>query len=103
MDPFTALGVAAAALQFFDFSRTLLKEYKNQRGDIEALTQHSFQKATEDLLACIERLQKAAPSPKRLGLEAWEEHEKVKLSSFHHLTSRDKGSSVFGFGTIGWC
>ncbi|KAH8761589.1 hypothetical protein F5883DRAFT_562441 [Diaporthe sp. PMI_573] len=75
MDPFTALGVAAAALQFFDFSRSLLKEYKNQRGDIEALTQHSFQKATEDLLACTERMKKAAPSSK-LGVEEWEEHEK---------------------------
>lgn len=87
MDPFTALGVAAAALQFFDFSRSLLKEYKNQRGDIDALTQHSFQKATDDLLDCIEQMKKATPSPKTLDVEPWEEHEKVTFSSFHYFTS----------------
>lgn len=92
MDSFTALGVAAAALQFFDFSRSLLREYKNQRGDTKALTQESFQNAIEDLLDCTERMKKAFS--KTLGMAGWEEHEKVKFRSFHYSAPSGTGGQM---------
>lgn len=77
MDPFTALGVAASALQFFDFSRSLLKEYQKQTDRAEYLTRESFQKATEDLVSCMERMEHAASTRAKNETGEWTQHEEV--------------------------
>lgn len=69
MDPFTALGVAASAVQFFDFSRVLLKEYQGQRDMARSLTHESFRKATEDLSSCIRRMSRTTTSSSKTNME----------------------------------
>jgi hypothetical protein len=56
MDPFTALGVAAAAVQFFDFTAKLFREYRQQRGHARVITEEAFEAAARDLKQWIDAL-----------------------------------------------
>ncbi|KAI2613308.1 hypothetical protein GGR54DRAFT_332208 [Hypoxylon sp. NC1633] len=59
MDPFTALSVAAAAVQFFDFARTLLTEYRERRNLAHSDKSEPFEQATEDLEQWISILKRS--------------------------------------------
>jgi hypothetical protein len=61
MDPFTAIGVAAAALQFFDVARDVLREYRTRRERSQKLTRDSFEKTTQDLMSCMEAMRRTTP------------------------------------------
>ncbi|KAH7176878.1 hypothetical protein EDB81DRAFT_875669 [Dactylonectria macrodidyma] len=58
MDPFTALSVAAAAIQFFEFAKGLLKGYQERQDGARRLTEESFNVATEDLAVWVATLGK---------------------------------------------
>ncbi|KAI8628773.1 hypothetical protein F5Y19DRAFT_465067 [Xylariaceae sp. FL1651] len=54
MDPFTALGVAASAVQFFEFTRGL-KEMSARRASVAPLTTETFETTTRDLLTYMNK------------------------------------------------
>ncbi|KAI0377441.1 hypothetical protein F5Y04DRAFT_264275 [Hypomontagnella monticulosa] len=60
MEPLSALGIAAAAVQFFDFTRNVFKEYKDlrqpNRGEAR-LSRETLDKATKELKNLSLRLQ----------------------------------------------
>jgi hypothetical protein len=63
MDPLSVLGVAAAAVEFFNFSRSILKDYGEIRREGELLTSSTFEKTTTDLVelnAALQRLPRIA-------------------------------------------
>jgi hypothetical protein len=59
MDPLSALGVAAAAIQLFEFTRTIFKEYRglqNSGGESGHWTQYTIDKTTRELRSLALRL-----------------------------------------------
>ncbi|KAI1264064.1 hypothetical protein F5Y18DRAFT_95048 [Xylariaceae sp. FL1019] len=50
MDPITALNIAAAVVQFIDFTSQLLKDYGEIRQSGQPLTYEAFEQTTNDLL-----------------------------------------------------
>ena len=50
MDPFNALSIAAAVVQFVDFTTGLLKDYREIRQAGQPLTFEAFEQVTNDLL-----------------------------------------------------
>jgi hypothetical protein len=57
MDPFVALGVAAASLQFFEFTRSLLKEVNTRLEKAQPLTVETLETTTRDFMTYMELLQ----------------------------------------------
>ncbi|KAK8040089.1 hypothetical protein PG993_008500 [Apiospora rasikravindrae] len=72
MEPATALGVAAAATQFFDIARNLVKQYQDSRQP--PVSQAAFKKAAVDLQA-LSTTFKERPEPPRERTNSIHEHQ----------------------------
>lgn len=80
MDPFSALSIAAAVIQFVDFTSALLKEYKEIRQAGQPLTFEAFEQTSNDILKLNESLKNSTKSrylPKTAELA---EHELVRAA-----------------------
>ncbi|KAK8093458.1 hypothetical protein PG997_000143 [Apiospora hydei] len=74
MEPATALGVAAAATQFFDIARNLVKQYQDSRQP--PVSQAAFKKAAVDLQKLSSTF-KERPEPPRDNTNSVHEHQKA--------------------------
>ncbi|KAK7949299.1 uncharacterized protein PG986_010185 [Apiospora aurea] len=74
MEPATALGVAAAATQFFDIARNLVKQYQDSRQP--PVSQAAFKKAAVDLQKLSSTF-KERPKPPRENTNSVHEHQKA--------------------------
>ncbi|KAK8862828.1 hypothetical protein PGQ11_009063 [Apiospora arundinis] len=72
MEPTTALGVAAAATQFFDIARNLIREYQDSRQP--PVSQTAFKNTAVDLRALSSTF-KTRPQPPRDVLNPVNEHQ----------------------------
>lgn len=87
MDPFTALGVAAAAVQFLGFAIDMFKEYDERQNQAAPITTQTFEMVTRDLKVCMTTLRS---HPQIATLDESEDnisiHETVRTQS---PTNRD--------------
>jgi len=101
MDPFSALSIATAVIQFLDFARGLLKAHSQLRKNPEFLRDDAFDKASRDLISLKETLQKRP----RLATEPdslLKEHEQVclvygnpRLSKSNKTNPRRRQSTIW--------
>ncbi|KAK8107032.1 uncharacterized protein PG998_009045 [Apiospora kogelbergensis] len=74
MEPVTALGVAAAATQFFDIARNLIREYQENRQP--PVSQTAFKNTAVDLRGLSSTF-KQRPQPPRDATNSVHEHQKA--------------------------
>ncbi len=77
MDPFSALSIATAVVQFLDFAHFLFKASKKLRETSEYLHHFAFDDATEDLMALQALLRSRPKLSTRQSSSPRREHEKV--------------------------
>lgn len=81
MEPTTALGVAAAATQFFDIARNLIREYQDSRQP--PVSQTAFKNTAVDLRALSSTF-KTRPQPPRDVSNPVNEHQNVSFFIHYH-------------------
>jgi len=74
MDPLSALSIAAATVQFFDFAKKVVGEYKDQETGIGAISTAVLEATIRDFAFCIDSL-KQQPTPKVVLEGPATEHE----------------------------
>lgn len=86
MDPFNALSIAAAVVQFVEYATGILKDYREIRQAGQPLTFDAFEQTTKDLLklnaTLMNRSQISGISRNRLT-----EDEKVRLHTSSLLST----------------
>lgn len=79
MDPFSALAITTALLQFIDFGVEVLKEADSLRSTGSTISRADFANAAKECKDLTETLKKRTPPPTGPGSEPLHQHEQVSL------------------------
>jgi hypothetical protein len=84
MDPISALNIAAAVVQFIDFTGKLIKDYGEIRHTGQPLTYEAFEQTTNDLLKLGSTL-KDRTKTLHIGKGGLKDHEEVRDCTTVHV------------------
>ncbi|KAK8078553.1 hypothetical protein PG996_004723 [Apiospora saccharicola] len=88
MEPTTALGVAAAATQFFDIARNLISQYQDSRQP--RVSQAAFRKTAVDLRKLSSTFKQRPNPPSHDAIDPLHKHQKARKALDQLIVDCDK-------------